>query len=153
MKNKFDNSTLNILRSDPNYIGLNTTYRAPAFLNGCDQRSDFSWSQFKYYGNNHGDWILYGTGSFMYLDAVIYATADIPAYNGKHGYDIKLIGSVMGNISNDTLTYDGILSGLVLSTEGFIFLSLKGYIIYSGVPSRVQLKTVYRQSFIGGIFR
>ena len=33
-------------------------------------------------------------GPHMFDQSMIYATADIPAYDGRHGYDIKLIGGV-----------------------------------------------------------
>ena len=118
IKNIFDNSTLNISRSDPNYIALNTAYRASVFLNGCNQKSTYSWSELTYYGHNHGNWILYGAGSYSYHDATIYATADIPMYNEKHEYDIKLIGSAIGNTTDDTLTGDHIFSDLKLYTNG-----------------------------------
>ena len=55
IKNIFDDSTLNISRSDSNYIGSNTAYRAPVFLNGCHHRSTSAWVELKYYGHNHGD--------------------------------------------------------------------------------------------------
>ena len=42
IKNIFDYSTLNISRSDPNYVGFNTAYRAPVFLNGCKQQSSLA---------------------------------------------------------------------------------------------------------------
>ena len=54
--------------------------------------------RFKYYGRNHGNWILYGTGEYMFFEAIIYATADLKPHNGKHGYDIKLIASVIWEI-------------------------------------------------------
>ena len=39
IKNIFHNSSLNISRSNPNYVDLNTAYRALVFLNGCNQQS------------------------------------------------------------------------------------------------------------------
>ena len=111
--NIFDNSTLNISRSDANYIGLNTAYRAPVFLNGCNHNSSWSWWNLRYYGHNHGDWILYGTGEYMFREAIVYAAADIPPYNGKHGYDIKLIGN-----ADDTLTEAASFIWFQLHTDG-----------------------------------
>ena len=87
-------------------------------LNGCHQESSWSWSEFKYYGHNHGEWILYGSGENMFCSSIVYATVDIQPYNRKHGYDIKLIGSAMGNTTNDTLINDGISSSLTLNTDG-----------------------------------
>ena len=118
--NIFDdrNSTANISRSDPNYIGLDTSYRAPVFLNGCNKMSWQSWMQFEYHGHNHGDWLLYGTGNRMFRNATIYATADIPPYNGSHGYNITLIASPMGNTTNDTLVDKNALFQLTLITDG-----------------------------------
>ena len=48
----------------------------------------------------------------MFKQATIYATADIQPYN-TNGYDIKLIGSVAGNTTDD-----GTLQGLILRTDG-----------------------------------
>ena len=114
IRNIFDDSPLNISRSDSNYIGLNTDYRAPVFFNGCHQESSRSWSEFKYYGHNHGDLTLYGRGTYMFLNAIIYATADIAPYNGKQGYDIKLIA----NTTDDTLTGGYIFTYIILKTDG-----------------------------------
>ena len=50
IKNIFDNSTLNISRSDDNYSRLNLRYRAPVFFNGCIQQSDRAWMHFVYHG-------------------------------------------------------------------------------------------------------
>ena len=52
----------------------------------------------------------------MFPYSIIDATADLQPYNGKHGYDIQLIGSAMGNTTDDTLTNRDILSSLTLNT-------------------------------------
>ena len=115
IKNIFDNITS---RSDPNYAALNTAHRTSVFFNGCGHQLAVSWKEFKCSGHNHRDWILYVTASHMYRHAVIYATADIPPYNGKHGYAIQLTGNSTGNAFADTLTKDNILSYLTVNTDG-----------------------------------
>ena len=118
IKNIFNNPTLNISRSDANYIGLNTAYRAPVFFNECHQQSTRTWEGFKYFGHNHGDWIFYARVAWMFLRSIIHATADIQPYNGRHGYDIMLIGSGMGSTTNDTLTNDDVLAEFEWNTDG-----------------------------------
>ena len=118
IKNIFDNSTLNISRSDDDYNGLNLDYRAPVFFNGCDQLSTNAWQLFKYYGHNHGDWILYGLGRYSFHKAEIYATADTAPNNGIDAFNIKVMGTLMGNTTDDSLTGDGILQNFKLDTKG-----------------------------------
>ena len=100
-----DYSILNISRSDSNYIGSNTAYQEPVFLNGCHQRSNHSWQSFKCYGHC----ILHGTTKSMHFNATIYATSDIPAYDEKHAYDVKLSGNATENTTDGKLTKDSTL--------------------------------------------
>eukprot|EP01083_Nonionella_stella_P178037 627808_1 len=90
IRNMFDHedSPLNISRSDTNYIGLNSAYRAPVFLSGFATQS---FQGMAYFGHNHGDLTLYGAADASFSSASIEATADIPPYNRSNGYNIKLI--------------------------------------------------------------
>ena len=101
IKNIFDNSTLNITREDPNYDGLDVTYRASVFLNGCDKDASRSWNHFKYYGHNHGNWTLYGLGYRNFRNTEIYATSDMSPSANAPEYNIYIIGSPAGDINND----------------------------------------------------
>ena len=112
IRNIFDNSSsLNISRSDSNYIGINTAYRAPVFLKACDMESSNAFRSLNYYGHNHGNLTLYAAGSSAFSDAVIHATTDISA----SPYYIKLIGVPSSQVPNAILRYlTAIFSGLTL---------------------------------------
>eukprot|EP01083_Nonionella_stella_P184412 669373_1 len=114
IRNIFDDSPLNISRNDTNYIGLNSSYRAPVFLTNSDRAVPTAFSSFQYFGHNHGDWTLHGTGLYAFSNAYIEATADIPPHGG---YDIKLIGTSLIDNGNDSLTDALIFSSLTLNAS------------------------------------
>merc|ERR1719242_809479 len=98
VRNIFDSnssiSTLNISRGDDAYIGLNTNYRGSVTLNNCGQ-SQMAFKKMKYFGHNHGHWLIESNGKNGLHDAEIYASADdsLNPYGGVSGYNISVIAT------------------------------------------------------------
>merc|ERR1719295_123762 len=72
----------------------------------------------KYYGHNHGHWMIEVSGSNALQDTEIYATADdtLQPYGDLDGYNITVIGTGLHS-TNDNLTEDNVAKRLTLDAN------------------------------------